>query len=398
MGLNETVVCVFDPLDPSKNEMDSNAPESAHISSDPGVTGDLLLRLSWNDVLGEMTPSYSVDGGTSFQTPFAARSASFTNASFQLLGGAQEGTLLTFPIHEMTWGGTYDDPDVVGSPYPLSSQPSTLPVVADLTGDGIPEIVFTTYCQDPSVNGVLRAIHGGGPDRGLDYFARCGPNHWSEGDALPATCACATGNLNPSAALAVGDIDGDDIPEIAAFTETDRIRIYDNTGATLLTPAAGQALVAPAMTIANLDQEGFAEVIVGNEVYVFEHDIGGDLALRDRFIGNLTQGSVTTGAPLGPVVCVADLSGDSALEIAAGPTVYALPAPPPACFGNRSAAARRPTPRRSHSAMASCSSYGTASRSIPCPMRMASAQSLISWASMRPRHPAPRIRWMGSPN
>ncbi len=86
MGLTENVVCVFDPLDQSKNEMDSHTPEATGVAGP--VTGDLILRLSWNDVVGEMTPSYSVDGGASFQTPFAARPVSFTNASFQLLGGS----------------------------------------------------------------------------------------------------------------------------------------------------------------------------------------------------------------------------------------------------------------------------------------------------------------------
>jgi len=90
MGLNETVVCVFDPSDPTKNQLDIHAPETAAVTLP--VTGDVVLRLDWNDVLGRMTPMYSVDGGTSFQTPFASRPYAFSNASFQLLGDSVVAT------------------------------------------------------------------------------------------------------------------------------------------------------------------------------------------------------------------------------------------------------------------------------------------------------------------
>ena len=84
MGLNQQVVCIHDPLDPSQNRSDSHAPEAAAVAVP--VTGNIVLRLSWDDTAGEMTALYSVDGGSSFLTPFAARAHSFTNASFQLLG------------------------------------------------------------------------------------------------------------------------------------------------------------------------------------------------------------------------------------------------------------------------------------------------------------------------
>jgi hypothetical protein len=84
MGLNETVVCVFDPAVPAFNVIDQHAPEAAAVPVAP--TGDVVLRMTWDDTLGMMTPSYSVDSGATFMTPFAARPVSFANARFRLIG------------------------------------------------------------------------------------------------------------------------------------------------------------------------------------------------------------------------------------------------------------------------------------------------------------------------
>jgi hypothetical protein len=103
------------------------------------------------------------------------------------------------PVNEIQWGGTGQGSpanQAVNAPFPLSSQVSATPLVVNLdddNGDGLinerdfPEIVFVTYCGvDVSVNGIVRAIHGGGPNKGQDFFATCGGTVWHEGDDISA--------------------------------------------------------------------------------------------------------------------------------------------------------------------------------------------------------------------
>ncbi len=248
------------------------------------------------------------------------------------------------PASEIEWGGTgIATPSATGSPFEQSAQAVMAPVVINLdddNGDGLiderdfPEILFTTFCnQDLSSNGVLRAIHGGGPNKGADAFAACGTNVWRRGDALPATCDCVNdGDLDSTASLAAGDLDGDGVPEIVAITEGSNtgsnngaLRIYDNTGAIISTgPSVNLRGSNPGPSLANVDNAGFVEIVVGRIVFTLTKDAGGALQIADQFEG--TQAIGTQGQ--GPVSCVANLVGDSKQEIVAGSTVYSLPRPP----------------------------------------------------------------------
>lgn len=241
------------------------------------------------------------------------------------------------PKNEIQWGGTGTaNPNAVNAPFPSSSQTSMTPIVINLdddNGDGLineldfAEIVFTTYCgTDISTNGIVRAIHGGGPNKGKDFFATCGATVWHEGDPLNMACACANATGNSTAVLAAGDIDGDGKPELVVPNETAGLTLLSNTGEIIATSAANQwtGYTNPAVAIANIDNKGFAEVVVGNKVFTFAHDANGKLVFVDRFTGSLSAGIQSQG----PVSCVANVTGDSRQEIVAGTTVYALPEPP----------------------------------------------------------------------
>lgn len=258
---------------------------------------------------------------------------------------------LSPPAPEIVWGGTSEQQRAaLGSPFELSAQVVMTPVVANLdddNGDGLvnerdfPEIIFLTFCNsDVANNGVLRAIHGGGPNKGQNYFATLGNTTWHEGDALP-NYVCANGTLNSTSALAVGDLDGDGLPEIVGISEGRGVQIFRNDGTLELTtvdgiwPIAGYTNPAPA--IANLDNAGFAEVVVGRFALTFAHDMNGNLVHVDTFAGNLMNG--TQGQ--GPAVCLADLVGDSKQEIVAGTTLYGFP-PAPAGATRRSECAMFP--------------------------------------------------------
>lgn len=239
------------------------------------------------------------------------------------------------PTPEIVWGGTQANKNAIGSPFEPSAQVVQAPVVANLdddNGDGLindldfPEIIFTSFCNsDFTSNGILRAIHGGGMNKGGDFFANCGGTAWKEGDALPISCNCASASLDSTASLAVGDLDNDGVPEIVAIGEGDQIHIYSNTG-DLISVSAGQSLngANPGPAIANLDMAGFAEIVIGRHVFTLEKDMNGALQILDLFEGNLNSG--TNGQ--GPVSCVANISGDARPEIVAGTTAYRMPTPP----------------------------------------------------------------------
>ncbi len=245
------------------------------------------------------------------------------------------------PTNEITWGGTFASPTATGSPFPDSTQVVATPAVANLdddNGDGLiderdfPEILFATFCgHDFTTNGVLRAIHGGGPNKGKDFFAACGGTVWHEGaDPAAATCACANADLDSTAGIAVGDLDGDGVPEIVAVLEgagasAGSIRIYSNTGETLATsPSFDHGGANPAPSLANLDHAGLAEIVVGRSVWMLDKPQGGAIQFVDRFAGSLMHGKNNQG----PVSCVANVQGDERLELIAGTTVYRLPTPP----------------------------------------------------------------------
>ena len=239
------------------------------------------------------------------------------------------------PQNEITWGGTFANPKATGSPFEDSTQVVMVPVVANLdddNGDGLiderdfPEIIFSTFCNhDFTSNGVLRAIHGGGPNKGKDYFASCGSTLWQEGDPLSVSCACGNATLDSTASIAVGDLDYDGVPEIVSITESDGIAIYDNTGQLISTsPNYSLGGANPGPSLANLDNDGFAEIVVGRNVFTLEKDTNGKLQVLDRFQGSSANG--TNGQ--GPVSCVANLVGDSRQEIVAGNVLYKYPVAP----------------------------------------------------------------------
>ncbi|XXX73192.1 CARDB domain-containing protein [Sorangium sp. So ce134] len=249
------------------------------------------------------------------------------------------------PQIEFQWGGTSRaNSDAIDSPFPVSAQNVMTPLVANLdddNGDGLineldfPEIIFTTFCGSTyGDSGVLRAIHGGGPNKGKNYFAVLGTNLWQEGDEFDTSYLCSEATLLPTASLAVGDLDADGVPEIVAITESQGLQIFSNTGETrLVANNLWSGYNEPAPALANIDGEGLPEIVVGPNVFTLAVDEATRaLSIVDQFKGNLMRG--IQGDPanpanrLGPITCVANLKDDHRLEIVAGSTAYALPRPP----------------------------------------------------------------------
>jgi hypothetical protein len=262
----------------------------------------------------------------------------------------------TPPTVELFWGGpNRDNPAAhdgtvaqTPAPWPDFSQVLNTPIVANLdddNGDGLvneldfPEILFITHKgNNPWGNGVIRAIHGGGPRKGADFFARCGgAKLWTEGMPAPAACADGDPDGDSGAAMAVGDLNNDGLPEIVYTTENDLFRILDHTGALLYTLTTAYSLDGEGDTpsIANLDFTGYAEIILGRNVYMLGEAPGGGITVTRILVGGAskgTNGGTMVGNQVATMACVADIiPGVPGLEIAAGATLYKLPATIPAC-------------------------------------------------------------------
>jgi RHS repeat-associated protein len=177
------------------------------------------------------------------------------------------------------------------------------PVVGDIDGDGVPEVVFTTLtdgddymCMYYSDNtGTIRVLDG-----------RTGQEKCHINNAV----GCRS-------SVALGDVDGDGVPEIVsrdryhsapvAFNHDCTRKWLGDSGFT-----GGIEAEADSVALADLDHDGRSEVIIGASVF----DSNGRLRWRGK-AGTGQQSSAGTSISI-----VADLDLDGVPEIIAGRTAY----------------------------------------------------------------------------
>ncbi len=184
----------------------------------------------------------------------------------------------------------------IGDPLPDSQNVLMTPAVVDLDGDGIPEVVFGTT---PSTGGglvevgVLRAIKG---TDGSAVFTIADPNY----------------QINVASSIAVGDIDGDGHPEIVACDSTgSRLIAFEQNGTFKWRSPTLEAVYWGAPAIADLDEDGVPEIIIGRQVLNNNGTV--------RWTGTGGRGA---GGNIGPLSLVADVVLDGLPEIVAGNTIY----------------------------------------------------------------------------
>ncbi|HUL80025.1 MAG TPA: FG-GAP-like repeat-containing protein, partial [Vicinamibacteria bacterium] len=193
-------------------------------------------------------------------------------------------------VPEVKWSWTGS------SVSPTADQVSGVPVVVDLDGDGVPEVVFTSLVGGSSgplawqSTGTLRAVRG---TDGTEVLSVASP------PVLAGT------------ALAAGDIDGDGRPEILAlapYGSGNRLTAFDSTGKVKWQSGALESAGTGGAALGDLDGDGIPEIVVGRQVL----DSRGQL----RWTG--TGGS---GGGTGSSVIV-DLDQDGVPEVVVGNTAY----------------------------------------------------------------------------
>ncbi len=206
--------------------------------------------------------------------------------------GCQKEEICNAGFCEPTWNHVTPADDDMPDDY----QCVMSPMVADLDLDCIPEIIFNSYSGSGyTSNGVLRAISGND-----------GSRVWTLSDPAYET--------DPGSTPAIGDINGDGMPEVIVPSEgSTLIAVEGATGNPIWVSEAysgGGRSGSP--SIANFDNAGNPEIAFGRNVY----DSDGLL------LWNVTNGPTGANGSVGPLSCVADLTGDGRPELILGGTAY----------------------------------------------------------------------------
>ncbi|MBA2664092.1 MAG: VCBS repeat-containing protein, partial [Bradymonadaceae bacterium] len=175
------------------------------------------------------------------------------------------------------------------TPEPTYKQVMMTPAVVDMTNNGTPDIVFSTFKgSNYNTDGILRAVDGRTFEPVFDLVD-------------------LERRVSPAAAIALGDIDGDGRNEIVAVQASGQglIAFDDYTTEWAIkwtTDPFSMGSDGPAL--ADLDGDGRVEVIAANRVY--DGQTGELLCINTEVGGGLMQSIAI------------DLNGDGRLEVLAG--------------------------------------------------------------------------------
>jgi len=197
------------------------------------------------------------------------------------------------PTVEWTWpptGGT--------TILPNHLDVLTAPAVADMDGDGIPEVAFVAYrdsCDGGSYwTGVLTIVRG---DTGAEVLRLDDP----------------TRRLGASTAPAMGDIDGDGLPEVIVMGVNWLLYAYELDGTLIWTSEASTREIRNgAIAIADVDGDGLPNIVFGTSIY--DH--------LGNFMCAGVGGGVGGSSAQRAISVVADLDMDGDMEIVGGNTAY----------------------------------------------------------------------------
>ena len=164
------------------------------------------------------------------------------------------------------------------------------PAVIDLDGDEVPEIIFTYWPSGGGGNGRVIAIRGD--------------------DCTEVSQTDPQYNIEIQSSIAVGDIDGDGLPEIVTHGRDRHVRAFDHNLVLQWDSPHVENVGWGGPALADIDGDGDVEIVFGATVL---NGIDGSLAW---------QGQNYQYYSIGPLTAVADVNNDGEQEIVLGNRIY----------------------------------------------------------------------------
>ena len=178
------------------------------------------------------------------------------------------------------------------------------PLVGDINGDAMPDIIFITYRSGSGI-GILRAVSG---NNGSEIFVA---------DDISGP-ALEDDRLTDSTSLAMGDIDLDGYPEILGiYSRYIKAFQYDIDTGEIIREWTSDQIENPkdgGMSIADIDADGIPEIIVGSSKYLTVLNNDGSIRWQSQLYNN---GGYDYKFPF-----AVDLDLDGTMEILSGQMAY----------------------------------------------------------------------------
>ncbi len=210
------------------------------------------------------------------------------------------------PVVEWTTQGsiTYS----VGNDF---THPYVMPAIANLTddngdglidGDDIPDIAYTAFDDAGTANGCLHVVSG---DGSAEVVSIC-----------TFTWDGAEYGISRVGGVALGDLEGDGSPDIVSVGYDGSIFAFERDGTVKWVYSDTLTSVYSYASLADLDGDGDADVVVGHIILDSE---GNELGVGSD--GTATPDSHPWPS-WGSISIPVDLDGDGIMEIVAGNTIY----------------------------------------------------------------------------